>query len=165
MLSTRARVGLAFAAVLLLFALGYPILLRSRERTGRHSACRQNMRDLVMAMRMYAYDSDGLLPPASQWCDALLMAYLDPNSDMLKCPRDRCAGRCSYGMNSALGGKALAEVGEPPDVVLFYETVRPARNPSGGPSDVASPPRHDSSNLYALSDATVCGGYFAVKPP
>jgi len=145
-----ASVGLAA----LLAAFFFPVAVRGCERTdGGGGACLANLHQLCIAVRMYALDSGGVLPDADRWVDQLVPRYID-NEAALKCSEDRTQARCSYGMNRALSGRKLDETGEDSRVVLLYETAHPGENPSGGPEDAASPPRHGRLNWYVLLDGS-----------
>ncbi len=145
-----ASVGLAA----LLAALFVAVAVRGCERTDGDGACRLQMHELCIAVRMYALDSGGALPDADRWVDQLVPRYLDSEA-ALKCSYDRTDARSSYGMNRGLSAKRLDETGEQSRVVLLYETAHPGGNPSGGPEDVASPPRHGRGNLYVFLDGSV----------
>jgi prepilin-type processing-associated H-X9-DG protein len=46
----------------------------------------------------------------------------------------------------------LADIPDPESTVIFYETAHPGDNPSGGPEDVVTPPRHNGGNNYGFAD-------------
>jgi hypothetical protein len=64
---------------------------------------------------------------------------------VFKCPADKSGARSSYGMNRALARLRVTEIANPDELVSVYETAHPGDNPSGGPEDVAEPPRHPRS--------------------
>jgi len=107
------------------------------------NACHSNVKQLTLAMRTYATDQAGLLPPTDCWPSAVT-PYFRENSQLLvlRCPSDRrkerqsCAGlETSYCMNLACGG-AEAKMGNANQVPLLWdgEVLR------GGRSSLA--PRH-----------------------
>lgn len=145
-----ASVGLAA----LLAALFVPVAVRGCERTDGDGACRLQMHELCIAVRMYAVDSGGVLPDADRWVDQLVPRYLDSEA-ALKCFADRTRARSSYGMNRALSGMKVDDINAAGSVILLYETAHPGENPSGGPEDVASPSRHRRGNLYVFLDGLV----------
>jgi hypothetical protein len=150
----RGIVWACVAVVILVAAFVLPAVMRGRDGSDRDRACAGNLHALCNAVRMYALDSDGMLPDADQWVDHLVPRYID-NGAALKCSEDSTQARCSYGMNRALSGRKLAEIRDASRVVLLYETGHPGGNPSGGPEDVASPPRHGHGNLYVFVDGSV----------
>jgi len=52
--------------IAVLAALIFPVIVKAREKA-RQTTCLSNLRQLGMAMRMYADDWDGCLPTASEW--------------------------------------------------------------------------------------------------
>lgn len=89
--------------------------------------CLANLRELGLAMHLYANANDDRFPPAATWCDALVKA--DPNvAQYLQCPAAVAAGgedRCHYAMNPN------AAYGAETDVVLLF-TSKGGWNQSGG---------------------------------
>jgi prepilin-type processing-associated H-X9-DG protein len=150
----RFRLGDVIVLVILGFCLVFVLrILGKGTRTADKTICMRNMQQLAMALSMYAADWNDRLPQADRW-----VAVLGPSpktSALLHCPNDPSHAACSYGMNPQLGGKELASILNPKDVVLLYETAHPGASPHGDPSDVASPPRHNGSNNYAFADGTV----------
>jgi len=140
------------AGIVLAVLLFVPALIRGRERTPPNR-CLANLHMLVLALRMYAADTDGSLPVRDRWVSCLVPSYISQD-DPLKCPNDRSRGRCSYGMNSRLSAWALARVKDDGEAVLLYETGNPRDNPFGGPRDVADPPRHGWGNHYGYLDGS-----------
>ena len=85
----------------------------------------------------------GRFPDPNHWVDQLLAdRELRFDARVLKCPEDASDARSSYGMNRALAGIDPAHILNGDHLVSVYETQQPGDNPSGGPEDVASPPRH-----------------------
>jgi len=103
--------------------------------------CELNVENIAMAMRMYAADWDECLPDPDHWVDQVGPEYVG-NMAVFKCPADKSGARSSYGMNRVLAGLRAYEIANPDDLVSVYETAHPRDNPSGGPEDVADPPRH-----------------------
>lgn len=150
----RGIVRACVAVVILVAAFVLPAVMRGRDGSDRDRACAGNLHALCLAVRMYALDSGGALPDADRWADQLAGVYLDSEA-ILKCSEDSTQARCSYGISRALSGRKLDEIRDASRVVLLYETGHPGENPSGGPGDVASPPRHGRGNLYVFLDGSV----------
>jgi type II secretory pathway pseudopilin PulG len=77
------------AIIAILAAMLLPALARAKE-SGRSVACNNNLRQLVMAMRLYVDDSQGTLPPhltASRWPDKFHDLY-GKNLKVLLCPSE-----------------------------------------------------------------------------
>src|SRR5438552_12255305 len=72
----------------LLAALLLPALARAKE-SGRRAACTSNLRQLAIALALYASDHDGLFPPRTfvfSWPARLQPSY--ENVDVLLCPSE-----------------------------------------------------------------------------
>jgi len=138
----RRRVMLVVLAVIIV-ALGYALHWYFRFLT-RDYPCELNVENIAMCMQMYAADWDDRLPDPDHWVDQLGQEYAR-NMAVFKCAADKSDARCSYGMNRALSGLRVTEIANPDDLVSVYETAHPGDNPSGGPGDVADPPRHPRS--------------------
>ncbi len=115
-------------------------LVYDARRSLRAYHCSMNVENIAPAMAMYAADW-GTFPDPDRWVDQLRTGYLR-NDFVLKCAEDHSDARCSYGMNRALAGLSLARITNRDQLVVVYETANPGDSPSGGPEDVASPPRH-----------------------
>ena len=92
--------------------------------------CLSNMKQLGVAMMMYAQDHHETLPPAENWEDALKPYLKTP----LPCPRAKLG--TGYAMNKALSKKKLEALDKPAETVLFFEsdngtTVSQKRHQSG----------------------------------
>jgi hypothetical protein len=125
-----------------------PTLAQSRENA-RKQQCLSNVESIALAMQMFSVDN-GRFPSADKWVDEI-KPYL-ANDVALKCPEDKSSARCSYGMNKALSKLAVKKIKNLSEVVAVYETAHPGRNPSGGKSDVISPPRHHGDNNFGYAD-------------
>lgn len=109
--------------------------------------CANNLRQLALAARMYANDSDNTFPDGEKWCD-LLQKYASQRA--FHCPSHKGA-LCSYGFNSALSKRAEADIH--PATVLFYE-IPGGWNVTGGPEQMIHQPRHHTVNV-AFADGSV----------
>ena len=85
----------------LLIGLSVPALSRARENA-RRTRCLSNVRQIQVALRMYADSHDGRVPPrdyeaGAVWVDRLEPYYAD--RELLRCPTDRGKVEVSYLMN------------------------------------------------------------------
>jgi len=112
--------------------------------------CLSNQEQIANAIFVFANDHNGALPDASRWVEEIT-PYLS-NPQVLRCPEDHSGAKCSYAMNAELSGKKLSEVPQPEFTVLIFETAHPGDSPSGGPGQVAGPPRHSEGNCFAFAD-------------
>lgn len=85
----------------LLMGLSVPALSRARENA-RRTKCLSNVRQLRIALQMYADSHDGRVPPRDYEAGAVWVDRLDPyyaNREVLRCPTDRGRVDVSYLMN------------------------------------------------------------------
>jgi len=110
----------------LMLGITMPALVRTKHLAQR-MACGTNMRNLGIAMRMYADDHDDKFPTGSKWCD-LMIERSAVDRMIFKCG-GATEGPCNYAMN-----ENVAEPGpsNQSDLVLLFET-HPGWNQVGGP--------------------------------
>jgi prepilin-type N-terminal cleavage/methylation domain-containing protein/prepilin-type processing-associated H-X9-DG protein len=85
----------------LLIGLSVPALSRARENA-RRTKCLSNVRQLQIALQMYADSHDGRVPPRHYDAGAVWVDRLEPyyaNRELLHCPTDRGKVEVSYLMN------------------------------------------------------------------
>ncbi len=120
-MSCWAIAGIVVASVVVFFviilaAILYPVFAKAREKAHQR-ICTRNLQQLGSAVRMYAQDYDGKLPPKETWCDAL-GRYVTRNVEF------RCGGareqRCGYAYNSTMP-LVLANVKSPNDTVMMFD--------------------------------------------
>jgi prepilin-type processing-associated H-X9-DG protein len=116
-----------------------------------------NMKQLGIAVQMYAIDNGGRFPPADQWPDLLQkgsfvtpQVWADPDQDS--------TGR-GYSMNSSLSDKPLSFVKDPARTVIFFE-CKPGSPPGGGPELLPEQPPHGGVYVIGFVD-----GHAEVVPP
>jgi len=130
----------------------------------RRAACMSNMKQLVLALRLYADDWEGRYPPAGKWDrDAVRYAQSNLPRPRLWCP-DVAANSVidparrpdvfGYGLNVSLAGARAASVSDPTRTVALFETDLP-QPAAGRAGAVADPARHRGGNVYAFSDGHV----------
>jgi prepilin-type processing-associated H-X9-DG protein len=159
MAMTRLGRTLGIISLLVAIAFGWYLVVgmhRAERRTGTN-VCVANERQLAEALQMYAKDYNGHLPQAADWAPILAASSYIDNLRLLKCWEERGNARSSYGMNIALSGKRLADLVNPAEVVLLYETARPGTSPNGGAEDVVRPGRH----ILTASFSSPTGSVFA----
>lgn len=120
----------------------------------RTASCISSIKQVSLALLMYADDHDEQLPQADHWQD-VLEPYLK-NPYLLWCPEVQHAPRdmyrSDYAFNAALAGKKIADIRDPVTVLVFESS--PGKNPAGGPSLLPFYPRHDGGDNYAFVDGT-----------
>lgn len=163
---------LLLCACLVVFLLGILMpaggIQHFRPRpAARTAACRSNLKQLAGALRLYAEDADGRLPPVAVWSDAVRSNLPEPSDSyaadiarVLTCPGDNVGTGNSYAMNEALSGLALVKASDPTAIVLLFESNLHVPNAAGSAKDLAVPERHPSSpgnrnNNFAFLDGHV----------
>jgi len=143
--------SLGLLASLFLAAVLFPVFVRARE-AAKTATCLSNVKQLSLAVIMYAQDHDDKLPPADTWCDSLRPYVKDAR--IFVCPNARQL-KSGYAYNRALSGRPFAEVAEPQRTVLLYESDL-GWNGAGGPETLASPRRHFFvGNVFGFVDGHV----------
>ena len=96
-----------------------------------------NVKQLGLAVHLYADDSKDRLPTPGIWCD-LLQPYTGGSSQVFRRPADQQSGvRSSYGFNARVSASKINEVGK--DTVLVFELQTGGWNVSGGPELLRQP--------------------------
>ena len=107
------------------------------------------MKQLGLAVRIYAVDHNDQLPPAATWCDAIQSQRRLAQG--LPMP-DRAGRRCAYAFNAKLDGKKDSEID--PQTVLLFESDA-GWNGSGGAGEL-KPHQHSSRTVnVAFADGSV----------
>ncbi len=126
-------VMLALVPVLaILLAMLLPALAKAKGKAQMIQSM-NNLKQITLAMHLYADASDGALPEAGNWCDALT-PYVGGRTTVFRSAADPNLGpgnSSSYAFNSNVAGQKLTEV--PPDTVLVFETEFAGWNSVGGP--------------------------------
>ena len=161
-----AIAGICVSGFMLLVSIPFmagltlPALARARHRAQVFSQstpqqrmqtihCVNNMKQLGLAVRVYAVDHNDQLPPAATWCDAIQSDVDSPK--VFQCPSEP-GRRCAYAFNAKLDGKKVTEI-DPQTVVLFESDT--GWNGTGG-GDSLKPHKHSTSRVnVALADGAV----------
>jgi len=127
------------AVVGVLASMLLPALARAKAKANAVKSA-NNIRNLGVAMQLFAENNNGKLPPADKWCDAILpqaqtlLLYYSPQDPGMAAIRDQRKKQSSYTMNVAVAGMNLEDIN--PATVLLYEQVPAAGwNASGGAKD------------------------------
>ncbi len=100
-----------------LTAILFPVFAKSREKA-RVSSCNGNMKQIALALEMYARDYDGYLPLAYGWQD-LVAPYIQ-NKQVFECPA-RTTPKPHYALSPYVAGRRIAEIADPDTTVMLYE--------------------------------------------
>lgn len=82
-------------------------------------SCKSNLKQLAIAMELYARDNGGKLPSHQNW-EQQTIVYLK-NSQIYKCPDATTTQKRYYCMNPHLSGKSLKKIPKPSKTILLYE--------------------------------------------
>lgn len=149
-LVTLAVLGIILNCLLIAFL----ITNTSNYRQGNESSrCMMNVRQLGIAMLLYAGDHSDRLPPPDKWNDAIKVNYIK-HGGILLCPSEKDNDLPCYAMNAQLKGLRLKDVADPASTVLVFES-RPGRNLYGGPELFPRKPRHRDYYIIAFADGRV----------
>ena len=113
------------------------------------ATCQSNLRQIGLAVLMFAQDHDEKLPSADKWTDEI-MPYLK-NENLLKCPAAKDLA-CAYALNQKVAGKRLAEIANPATTVLIFESTKGARNYSDAMTTLDPQGRHNGGNEFVYTD-------------
>jgi prepilin-type processing-associated H-X9-DG protein len=137
-----------FFSIPVMAAMLLPALAQAKQKAQRIN-CVNNMKQLGLAVRMYALSHNDQFPPAASWCDAIQGGT--GSTKVFQCPTE--PGRLSaYAFNAKLDGKKESEIN--PQTVLLFESDA-GWNGSGGPGEL-KPHQHSSRSVnVALADGSV----------
>lgn len=149
-----AIAGICVSAFMLLFsipmmaAMMLPALSQAKQKA-QVINCVNNLKQLGLAVRIYANDHNDQFPPAATWCDAIQGSVGSPK--VFQCPSEP-GRRCAYAFNAKLDGKKVGEID--PQTVLLYESDA-GWNGTGG-ADNLKPHKHSSRTVnVAFADGSV----------
>jgi len=137
---TLIELMVVIVIIAILVAILLPVFASARGKA-RQTVCLSNMRQIAVAMLLFADEHNEKLPNADSWAEAI-QPYLKSH-EVLRCPSDSSDAETSYAMNPALSGKSLGLISDSSNTVLLYET---------GYEDN---PRHNGGNCYAFADSHV----------
>ncbi|MGI4787420.1 MAG: hypothetical protein ACRYFS_01075 [Janthinobacterium lividum] len=117
-----------------------------------------NLRQIGLALIMYAEAHDDYLPAADGWVDALLPQWAgvkDPNFHAAELFRDPMAPegqRWNYAFNRALSGVKLGSIKDPATTVVLFESTSGLKNTSDTGQSLPHPGRHAGGDYYVFAD-------------
>jgi len=134
--------------ILLAPAILLPLIGKAKHEADR-SQCENHLKEIGLAVRLYADENEGQCPPAINWCDAILPNLPKPES--LRCPR-RSELKSGYALNRRVAGRTLSSI--PPDTVMIFETSK-GWNASGGQDDLLPDSPHGREFVIGFADGSV----------
>jgi hypothetical protein len=109
--------------------------------------CVKNVKQLNLAMLMYANDNKDTLPSANNWGDAINQYAGSPR--VFQCPAARGVQRSHYAFNAKLAGLTLDKIN--PSTVMLFE-CKGGWNVSGGASEMSD--HHFRLYVVGLADGS-----------
>jgi prepilin-type processing-associated H-X9-DG protein len=136
--------GVTFGAALLL-----PAFARAKAKADSIT-CMNHVRQLNLALIMYADANKEELPAGAKWCDAL-GPYVAGNSNVFICPQGAPGARCHYALNAQVAGHSTKDIQSPAQTVLVFECDG-GWNVSGGRELLPASPRHANAYTVGFAD-------------
>ena len=134
----------------ILAAILFPVFGSARG-SARQVSCLSNMQQIALANMMYNQDYDERMPMVQNWQEGMV-PYVK-KTEIFHCPETSPAGGESSGLtgttyayNSALDRLQLAQVAEPKNTVLHFETTNFSPNASDAMTSLPHPARHRKSS-------------------
>jgi len=146
--------GICISAVMFIVFLGIaaglllPALAKAKDKK-QNSDCVSNVKQVGLAIRLYADENEGKCPQAADWCDAIT-----PNlagKHVFQCPQ-RSGNQGAFAFNAKLAGKTLSAI--PPDTVMIFESSG-GWNFTGGAENVIQRPPHGRTLVFGFADGSV----------
>jgi type II secretory pathway pseudopilin PulG len=140
--------GVTLLLIPILIAMLLPALAKAKAKA-QQIQCVNNAKQLGLAVRIYAADSNDKFPAATNWCDAILNNAA--SAKVFVCPgaSNLTSG---FAFNAKLSG--LEEGTIDPSTVLIFESDA-GWNSSGGKELMITRPRHANRYVIGLADGSV----------
>lgn len=138
--------------VIIFAAILFPVFAQARLKA-RQVSCMSNVKQINLALLMYAEDYDEVLPASNAWVESA-QPYLvgnqkgnaGQNLPILHCPSVP-AGDYGYAYNSQLSRKALKKISTPKTTIMLYDSSNLARDASDPVTSLPDPPRHIGNSI------------------
>jgi prepilin-type processing-associated H-X9-DG protein len=144
----RWSIALAFGFATVSAVL--PFGSRERERPEK-AVCLSNVKNIALAIQMYAVDNDDMLPSADAWCDQV--GGYTKNRGVFLCERS-WGTPSAYAYNDTLNRASLAHLGDTASLIAIFES-NAGWNAHGGPELLVTEPRHLGGDNWAFADGHV----------
>ncbi len=118
---------------LMLFAIFIRFSVSEGHKHRSRAVCQSNLKQIGLAMKLYADDNDGQMPSVRSW-QPLLSPYMNVKSICI-CPTAKDK-RYSYGMNKQIGGMSEQRIDSPSRTVAAFDCSLPSASASGGRESV-----------------------------
>jgi len=127
-----------------------PGMTPEAQEAANRATCLSNLKQLVLAMIMFAQDYEEHLPNADVWMDSL-DPYVKSIKPLIHCPSDK-AHQYSYAMNSQIASKSIGSFDDPVNTIAIFESNSGKKNAADPLTSLCKPPRHGNGNCFAYVD-------------
>jgi prepilin-type processing-associated H-X9-DG protein len=140
--------------------LAAPALMGERAKA-MQEASQSNLKQIALGIIMYTQDHNEKMPDADKWVSEIMpyvrneAVFRDPAAPGLK---------WGYAFNRTLSGVSLADLDEPAQTVLLFESTDGKKNAADAGASVPTPGRHNGGTDYALADGHVKWEADGTKP-
>jgi prepilin-type processing-associated H-X9-DG protein len=128
--------GIALLMLPIMAGMALPAFAKAKNKA-QSIRCINNVKQLSLAVRIYANDNNERYPAAKQWCDNIT-PFVGGSTEVFNCPLHQ-GQRCSYAFNQKLDGKKENEV-DPSTVMIFESDL--GWNADGDQDALITRPRH-----------------------
>ena len=144
-------------------------MLPSFEKTSAHDfavmrehargmASLSNLRQIGLALIMYAQSNGGRLPDADGWVDALLPQWADVKDKSFHAealfhdPTAPDEEPWNYAFNRALSGVHTSDIKDPAATVMLFESTAGVKNAADKGQSLPRPGRHSGGDYFVFAD-------------
>jgi prepilin-type processing-associated H-X9-DG protein len=142
------------AAAIALFCLGvflFPVFAPGHPAWAHtHTQCLSQVKQLSLAMVMYADDYAERLPPTKHWNESI--EPYGRSRNLIHCPVGGMGVRYGYAMHHSLSEAKLAMIPEPAERRMLFDSVIRRANATSDESFLPRPGRHRGANMVGFTD-------------
>lgn len=146
-----------------------PDASRKAREAARAASSMSNLKQIALAIFMYAQAHGDRLPDAAHWTDEILPLFLGPQTGPQSSPSDQehfatslfrdpsaPEGKAwTYAFNRNLSGRPLSSLKDSANTVLVFESTTAVKNAADVGASVPRPGRHSGGSHYAFADGHV----------
>lgn len=142
-----------------------PEAFRKAREAARAASSMSNLRQIALAILLYAQAHNDRLPDADHWVDEVLPFWLDPKATQVEKERSAQAlfrdpsapagQNWTYAFNRHLSGLPLSSLKDPVNTVLVFESTTAVKNAADAGTSLPRPGRHSAGSHYAFADGHV----------
>jgi hypothetical protein len=115
----------------------------------------ENVRQLLVGMRMYANDNDDVLPLNNRWMDGIRPYVQSKSAFWSPAVDDGTRGRYGYAMNSGIVGRPLSLFPNPQNIFAIFDSTVLRRNATASPNTRPVPGRYEGTNTEGMLSGTI----------